>query len=185
MAHEQPGGREPAPGALARVQAFVNTNDIECHQDEFKDPESLRRWLVEKRMIGAREAVRADDFVTALSVREALRALAAANNGLDLPLEAIRTLDRAAARMLAVGFSSKGGILRPVAQGVDGALGRLLATVLEAMREGSWIRVKACQRDVCRWVFYDHSRNRSSSWCSMSVCGNREKTRAYRRRKAG
>ncbi|HEV2869799.1 MAG TPA: CGNR zinc finger domain-containing protein, partial [Actinomycetota bacterium] len=30
--------------------------------------------------------------------------------------------------------------------------------------------------------FYDHSTNRSGTWCTMSVCGNRRKARAYRRR---
>ena len=31
---------------------------------------------------------------------------------------------------------------------------------------------------------YDSSRNRSSSWCSMQICGGREKARAYRRKRA-
>jgi predicted RNA-binding Zn ribbon-like protein len=43
--------------------------------------------------------------------------------------------------------------------------------------------VKACARESCRYVFFDHSRNRSGRWCSMQVCGNREKTAAYRARK--
>jgi predicted RNA-binding Zn ribbon-like protein len=52
------------------------------------------------------------------------------------------------------------------------------------MADGSWERLKGCPRDVCHWVFYDRSRNRSSTWCAMSVCGNRTNTRAYRRRLA-
>ena len=43
-----------------------------------------------------------------------------------------------------------------------------------------WERLKACPQ--CGWSFYDYSRNRSATWCSMSLCGNRLKTRAYRRR---
>ncbi|MGH2778535.1 MAG: CGNR zinc finger domain-containing protein, partial [Actinomycetota bacterium] len=31
-------------------------------------------------------------------------------------------------------------------------------------------------------AFYDHSKNRSGKWCTMRVCGNRAKTRAYRER---
>jgi predicted RNA-binding Zn ribbon-like protein len=31
--------------------------------------------------------------------------------------------------------------------------------------------------------FYDYSPNRSAAWCSMQLCGNRAKTRAYRRRR--
>ena len=66
--------------------------------------------------------------------------------------------------------------------GVDGALGRIVAVVFGAMLNGSWTRLKACRN--CSWSFYDESKNRSGSWCSMLLCGNRTKTRAYRRRLA-
>ena len=73
----------------------------------------------------------------------------------------------------------------PVAGGVDGALGQIVAAIHAGIAEGTWERLKACERDVCRWAFYDHSKNRSGHWCSMAVCGQREKNRrAYRRRRA-
>lgn len=40
-------------------------------------------------------------------------------------------------------------------------------------------RVRACQR--CGWLFLDSSRGGRRRWCSMSVCGNREKARRHRR----
>jgi predicted RNA-binding Zn ribbon-like protein len=70
------------------------------------------------------------------------------------------------------------------ADGVDGALGRMLAIVHEASVDGTWRRLKGCPREVCHWLFYDRSRNASSKWCAMSVCGNRTNTKAYRRRHA-
>ena len=57
----------------------------------------------------------------------------------------------------------------------------LVACALGAMLDGSWGRLKACRN--CHWSFYDYSPNRSATWCSMQLCGNRAKTRAYRRRK--
>ena len=54
-----------------------------------------------------------------------------------------------------------------------------------AQADGAWERLKACRQETCGWLFYDASRNRSSNWCSMQVCGGREKSRAYRRRHAG
>ena len=39
--------------------------------------------------------------------------------------------------------------LDPAARGVDGALGRILAVVHQAMADGSWPRLKGCPRDVC------------------------------------
>ena len=54
------------------------------------------------------------------------------------------------------------------------------------MLDGTWVRLKACPGRDCGWVFYDHSRNQSARWCSMKVCGDREKARAYyQRRTAG
>ena len=72
--------------------------------------------------------------------------------------------------------------LRPAEPGVDGFLGGILATLARAMADGSWSRVKSCRNDTCRWLFYDHSRNRSGTWCTMAICGSRMKSRAYRSR---
>ncbi len=59
----------------------------------------------------------------------------------------------------------------PRATGVDGALGRVLAVVYAAMQDGTFGRLKACRNHDCRWAFYDYSKNRSASWCSMQLCG--------------
>ena len=57
-------------------------------------------------------------------------------------------------------------------------------TLARAMADGSWSRVKSCRNDTCRWLFYDHSRNRSGTWCTMAICGSRMKSRACPDRKA-
>jgi len=73
--------------------------------------------------------------------------------------------------------------LEPLAGGVAGALGRILAIVCAATVDGTWARLKACRNDGCQWAFYDASKNRSATWCSMSICGSRTKVRAYRQRR--
>jgi predicted RNA-binding Zn ribbon-like protein len=45
--------------------------------------------------------------------------------------------------------------------------------------------VRACQGPVCTLLFADHSRTRARRWCSMSMCGNRAKQAAHRRRLKG
>ena len=60
--------------------------------------------------------------------------------------------------------------------------GRLLGIVARAQADGTWERMKACPWHTCHVAFYDHSRNRSRTWCSMEVCGNRAKAQTYRRR---
>jgi len=57
--------------------------------------------------------------------------------------------------------------------------------VATAIADGSWARLKVCRSDSCRWAFYDASKNRSGAWCTMAVCGNRNKVRAYQRRRRG
>lgn len=182
----EPGGRAPAPGPLALVQAFVNTREASRDWEALADPTSLRGWLVEHGLLPGGEPVGDGDVRRAREVREALRAMLAANNGRAADARATETLNRAAERAgLRVRFGKDGRTsLESASGGADGALGSILAAVHAGMENGSWGRLKACANEGCTWAFYDHSKNRSGGWCSMAVCGNRTKTRAYRRRRA-
>jgi predicted RNA-binding Zn ribbon-like protein len=47
-------------------------------------------------------------------------------------------------------------------------------------------RVRQCARsEGCDWLFVDSSKNQSRRWCSMKLCGSRDKTRRYYQRKRG
>jgi predicted RNA-binding Zn ribbon-like protein len=179
--------RAPAPGALALVEAFENTVDLESGEDELATPEALAAWLAARGLLGEGEGERLTeaDRARAVSAREALRALLLANGGSPPDPEAPRTLDRiGASARLRMSFDAHGRArLVPAGSGMDAALGRLFAIVDDAMREGTWARLKACREDSCRWAFYDSSKNRSGAWCTMAVCGNRAKARAYRQRR--
>jgi predicted RNA-binding Zn ribbon-like protein len=149
---------------------YVNTTD--GHEREL-----LPEWLEEQGVAASPSALG-----RAREVREALRALLIANNERTPPSpEAVTTLERAAARTHLSLRLAPAPDLVPLAEGVDGALGAVLANVLACMWDGSWPRLKACRN--CHWAFYDESRNRSAAWCSMQLCGNRLKTRAYRQRR--
>ena len=165
------------------VQAFVNTVDVENGIEELTDPGSLHEVLTR---IGALDdgapALTQADLRRALAVREALRTVLHANVGLPVDAAALELLDRTGATGgLSVRFA-RDGVSRLTADGstLDGALGRILAIVYSAMVAGNWSRLKACPRDVCGWIFYDRSRNSSSRWCAMSVCGSRTKTKRFR-----
>jgi predicted RNA-binding Zn ribbon-like protein len=183
----EPGGREAAPEPLALVQAFANTVAEEGHfrWEAIGDPDSLRSWLSSRGLLADGERVGEADVARAKEVRKALRSLLAANNGREADAAAIRALNLATERArLTVRFGADGRAkLEPGAGGVDGALGRVLAAVHASMEEGTWGRLKSCANATCGWAFYDRSKNRSGRWCSMEVCGNRTKTRAYRRRR--
>jgi predicted RNA-binding Zn ribbon-like protein len=176
-----PGGREPAPGSLRLVQAFVNTIDREHGPDLLDEPEGLADWLERHHMPAT---VTAADLAAAVEVREALRTLLLANNGEPYDPAAQATLERAARKAkLEPAFPPDGAALIPQATGVDQALGRILAAAFAAMLDGSWKRLKACPREICGWAFYDRSTNGSATWCSMRVCGGRVKAGTYYRRR--
>jgi predicted RNA-binding Zn ribbon-like protein len=80
--------------------------------------------------------------------------------------------------------SASGPRVEPAGVGLEGALGALLAAAATATADGSWVRLKVCRNDACRWAYWDGSRNRSGVWCTMAVCGNRFKGRAFRRRRS-
>ncbi len=179
----------PAPGQLETVRAFVNTRDIDDDIELLSGPGELVAWLGEQGLLGADRAVRATqaDLRRALELREALRAHLFAHHGDPLAAGAAQTLDAASRRArLTVRFTGRDEIaVEPEAGGVDGATGRLLAIVAQAIEDGTWQRLKACPAETCQWAFYDASRNRSAVWCDMRVCGNRAKVRGFRERTRG
>jgi predicted RNA-binding Zn ribbon-like protein len=180
-AAREPGGRAPAPEPLRLVQRFVNSNDREGGRDDFVTPPALARWFHGAGLRVGRLDAR--DLERVLKLREALRALLLANNGRPVDPRALAALDNEAAQSgVALRFTATTPALAPGSSGLDRAVGQLLAAVFAAMVDGTWPRLKACRRDVCQWAFYDHSKNRSGTWCTMDVCGNRMKTSSYWRR---
>src|SRR5690348_16732207 len=160
-----------APEPLRLVQLFVNTVDREHGREWIGSVQALRSWLRERGL--SSRGIDTAALARAHEVREALRELLLANNG-----EAWdgRALD-------VVGSAGVGARLTgPAAIELRGAspLDEIVAVAYGAMLDGTWSRLKACRN--CRWAFYDYSKNRSAGWCSMLLCGNRAKTRAYRRR---
>jgi predicted RNA-binding Zn ribbon-like protein len=179
----QPAERTPAPGRLGLVQAFVNSFwDLDDHGCEvWPDAAGYRGWLLGRGFAagGAGEAERAE----AICVREAIRALAYRNHDGESPGRELEVLDGAARHApLTVRFDP---VPRhaPLGDGHTALLGLVLGVVAEAMADGSWQRMKACPGPDCGWVFYDASRNHSSQWCSMRLCGNRVKGQRFRSRR--
>lgn len=182
----QPGGKQPAPGALAVVQAFINTRIDDWDVDEIATLEGLGSWLRAQGLLDDDEAVDVGDVARAADLREGLRQLCLSNGGHETDAGLLNAFDRAAERVTMRLRITEDATPRLAAtgSGVDRALGEILARVALAEAECTWIRLKACPTPTCRWAFYDHTRNRSARWCAMSICGQRTKAQAYRRRHA-
>ena len=182
----EPGGRPKAPGRLETLQRFVNTynKDFPPAWDRLGTPAKARAWLLAKRLVAPPVRITYGDVARLRELREALRALVAANHGSAVPREALETLRREGARArLRVGFGPRGATeLEPVGRGADAAIATVLDILHEAQITSAWPRLNACRQ--CGYAFFDRSKNRSAAWCAMSICGNRTKNRAYRRRRA-
>lgn len=156
------------------VVAFLNTVDVEQDTDVLDDPLRWSEWIAGQGLgppsIGMPSAEAVEHV---RGVRDALRA--AVVDGRD-------PVGRD------VGDQVTGGLVRvelhggiPILVAVD-PVGAVLAASARLAVLGDWDRVKICPADDCRWAFFDHSRNRSRTWCSMRVCGNRTKARNWRER---
>jgi predicted RNA-binding Zn ribbon-like protein len=170
---------------LERIIDFVNTREVDGDVEHLPGPPELQKWLASRRLAEEGERFTPDDLRRAHEVREALRAGLLAHHG-DVAKAAVAAAnDSLGSLSLHLHFGADGDVaVNPSGSGIEAALGRLLAPIPAAAADGSWQRTKICPSDTCRWAFFDESRNRSRRWCSMAVCGNREKGKAFRSRHA-
>lgn len=169
-----------APGDLELVRRFCNSINRENGADRFATAAGFDQWLERED----RSATHPDhhDLAKIVTFREALHAITVANHQRQLPTEAW-----AAIVELLAGVTFE---VRPSPDGLDlvasspsptaALLGDLALICERAHRDGTLRRLKSCVS--CAWTVYDASKNRSSRWCSMNVCGGRHNARAYRQR---
>lgn len=148
---------------VSLVLAFLNTLDIEAGTDVLDDDIDWRRWIADTGLPDPGDG----DRERARTVRDALRT---SIGGDRLPRD------------------DGGGAIRvellrgvPTLVATD-PIGAVLAAATRLAVLGHWDRMKICAAHDCRWAFFDRSRNRSRTWCSMRVCGNRTKARNWRER---
>ncbi|GAA4077859.1 CGNR zinc finger domain-containing protein [Streptomyces shaanxiensis] len=161
--------RSPAPGGLELVQSLVNTLDIESGADSLDTVEGRARFGVAE-----------EDLAQARELRESLRVALLAHAG-HVPHRVVTPLGdllAASALVVAVGPADGSATLAPA----DGGplLSRVAAAIAQALVEGTWMRLKACEAVDCHWAYYDRSPAGRGRWCSMQVCGARAKMRRYR-----
>jgi predicted RNA-binding Zn ribbon-like protein len=181
----EPGGRAKAPGRLALLQRFINSynHDLSPDWDRLGTPPKAQAWLRQSGLVEPTGRITAGDAARLRELREALRSLVSASVEGRPPdaatLDILRRDSRTAP--LTVSVDSDGRTqLRADRPGTKGAIATLLSIVHEAQLTGEWPRLKGCRQ--CGYAFFDRSKNRSAAWCTMSICGNRTKNRAYYQR---
>lgn len=179
--------RELPPSVRLTID-FLNTVDVEEGTDILGDgPAALANWLVEQGLCRSRPSLTAADVAAATDLRRGLRALALANTGEPLAADDVEAAQKVLATLpfqmrLPVDAETGPVLATASGDGLSDALGRIAAAYHAAAIRGDWSRVRRCPASDCAWVFWDSSKNASRRWCSMRVCGNRAKTRAFAER---
>jgi predicted RNA-binding Zn ribbon-like protein len=181
---------------------FVNTDDLENGFPLERLPTlgDALTWFVERGVIhgeGAdrlRASAAADpsaaerDLARIKTVRAALREVADAIVEHRPPHPgSLDTVNRAlhARQVIELVPSNDGCVAvdhRHVGDPIDDALARLCDPLVSELTNGDPERIRICDNDTCRWVFFDTSRTARRRWCDMSTCGNRAKAARHRAR---
>ncbi|MGW6911586.1 CGNR zinc finger domain-containing protein [Streptomyces sp. NPDC054940] len=160
--------RSAAPGGLELVQSLVNTLDIESGGDSLDTAEGRARFGVDE-----------EDLPAARELRESLRVALLAHAGHPAH-RAVAPLDELlTAAPLLVRVDAGGSAVLGAADGAP-LVSRVAVGIAQALVEGTWMRLKACEAVDCHWAYYDRSPAGRGRWCSMQVCGARAKMRRYR-----
>lgn len=180
------------PEELALLYDFVNTLDCRRYVergaahtggDEFETPSQMEAWMRRRRLLQPGKRIDAHDYRRTLNLRDVLRSflqLSAEDRRQDL--DAARKLTAAAKDFpLALVVTNKSAVMLQAAPG-SSALGCVLAEVYGLAKTDRLARLKTCASEECHWIFFDRSKPANRHWCSSNLCGNRQKTRTYRRK---
>jgi predicted RNA-binding Zn ribbon-like protein len=170
------------PSAAWLVRDFINTLEPQVDQESLTTPDHLRDWLAERQLLPADAQLRPSDLTVARAIREGLRSALLGHAGHPTDPAAVEALNHALAEVpVRLTFTGSGyHLVSTRSTAFDHALAQLVDAIRQCGEDRTWMRLKVCDRDTCRWAFYDASRNQVRRWCSMASCGNYVKMhRAY------
>ncbi len=143
-------------------------------------PEALGAWLTEAGYAGPPVTPTDAELQAARELRNALR-IALLDGDTDAVAELVDAWLEPALVRICVDRKTLAAQPVPAERTARCALVPVALDALDVVRNHPG-RVRECAADACPALFLDLSRNRSRRWCSMDLCGSREKARAYYRR---
>jgi len=166
------------------LRRFVHHGVQHTPRDELETPGRLAEWMASRGLLRQMTLSKAS-HARALRLRAVLRSFIqlepGARRGDQAAAEALNEI--AGDFPLSINLDAQGTIdLLPARREEVSGLGAVLAELERAATRGRLDRLKMCASAECLWIFYDRSKPGSRRWCVSLLCGNREKTRAYRRR---
>src|ERR687897_907244 len=96
----EPGGRPKAPGRLELLQRFLNTwnHDLPVEWDRLGTPARASAWLRAKKLVSRETVIGAQGVAQVRELREALREVALANQGITPRAAVLHTLRLASSK---------------------------------------------------------------------------------------
>lgn len=167
---------------------FVNTRPLDPAGrplDLLATPDALATWARLAEM-PIETSPTADEHARALALRDALRDLFDTTAGGEPPAPAAFAVVEAELERtrLAPRLEPGDGGWR-LDERLDGDLcGALALDFARFVCEVEPQRLKHCANPACSMVFHDVGKNSRRRWCTMSVCGNRDKVARFRARHA-
>jgi predicted RNA-binding Zn ribbon-like protein len=170
---------------------FLNTTPVidGVRQDLIENDDLLRRWAklagIDVSSTGNRDSIEDLRALRAFLQREFDRLAGSGRLSSAALTEINRRIEQSGSRLKLVQNDDAVGLLEhavlvgpPVATAVAWDLARFLGDFEPA-------RLRHCDNPACTMQFYDCGKNNRRRWCTMSICGNRDKVANYRARKAG
>jgi predicted RNA-binding Zn ribbon-like protein len=144
-------------------------------------PEDLARWFVESGLLEDPPSVSERQLAAGRELREAINRLA--RPGVE-PEAGDRTkLNRWAARApLAPQLTERDELLWTSKRPVEAAFATIARDAVDLLTGPLVDRIRECGAPDCALLFVDTSRPGQRRWCSGAACGNRTRTKTYRRR---
>jgi predicted RNA-binding Zn ribbon-like protein len=179
---------------------FIDTLELEHGEpfDHFVQPADMVSWLHERGLLhdasldpdvarlttgpGANRALERVRRVRA-ALRELVDATVQKRPPTGTAVEIVNQAMRAHQRLVLV--AGDDGVSldhRHEGDPLDDALARIAERVAREISGDRADRLRICDNDTCRWVFFDSSPTGRRRWCDMATCGNRAKAARHRAR---
>ena len=155
-----------------------------AYWERFHHPSDLADWFVESPLQMENVSVSAEEFETALSLREAIWRTAEAIRQKETPLaQDIDLINRVASTPdlppQLIPEDLEQTWYSPTRAAA--ALSTIARDAIDLFSSDLRFRIRVCENPNCGLMFVDASRPGKRRWCLMKRCGNIEKTSNYRK----
>jgi len=151
--------------------------------DLLATPKALSEWLVLSGVSWSPVSPSIGEHREALLLREAIHdaSHSVVLGATPVPTD-IELINRYAANPNAAPQLSSDGIVWMASRAFAACLAEIARDAVLLIGGAQTDRLRMCDEDGCRMLFFDASPARRRRWCSMSICGNREKVAAHRQK---